>query len=280
MQNAFPLMALLLLLSSCGSSSDTTAPPTGPEPVALSIPTDTDITANSVVLTWTVSTAGDFSRYAVVMESASDSVLAAISDRNTTQYEVQDLQPDTEYQFRVDVKSTANQTGKGSTITVTTNSACDVDFRFNDSWQNVIYNLEGALHCGDANEYLRVIGTDFVYGPTASLMAQYPTVFDTVWTKDRESNFIQNAFTGSLFQASLADSILSGPTLSGDQIDLTVRYIINEVDAAGTPTGRSWKGIADYKFRLGSLVTMILWKDNGSSGLPFGELRAELGGDN
>jgi len=280
MQKLFSLIATVLLIASCSSGSGTTAPPTGPEPVALSIPTDTDITANSVVLTWSVSTAGDFSLYAIVMESASDSVLAAISDRNTTQYEVQDLQPDTEYQFRVDVRSTANQTGKGSTIAVTTDSECGIDFRFNDTWQNVIYNLEGALICGDATEYLDVLSGDFVYEPTAFLMAQYPTVFDTVWTKDRESNFIQNAFTGSLFQASLADSILSGPTLCGDQIDLTVRYIINEVEAAGTPTGRSWKGIADYKFRLGSLVTMILWKDNSSSGLPFGELRAELGGDN
>jgi len=157
---------------------------------------------------------------------------------------------------------------------------CEVDFRFNDRWENVIFNLEGALKCGDATEYLDVIGADFVYEPTANLMATYADVFSTAWTKDRESTFIQNAFAGSLFQASLSDSILSGPTDSGDVTRLTARYVVNEVDASGTPTGRSWEGIADYEFLRGSLVTLVLWRDNDSSGLPFGELRAELAGGN
>jgi len=157
---------------------------------------------------------------------------------------------------------------------------CDVDFKFNDTWQNVIFNLEGALHCGDPNEYLKVIGADFVYEPTANLKAQYPAEFASVWTKDTESAFIQSAFEGSLYEAALTDSILSGPTDNGDVTTLTARYVVNEVDATGTPTGRSWDGIADYEFLRGSLVTLVLWRDNDSSGLPFGELRAELWGGN
>ncbi len=156
---------------------------------------------------------------------------------------------------------------------------CDVSFKFNDSVPNVIFNLEGALHCGDANEYLKVIGTDFVYEPTANLMALYPSVFATVWNKDRESNFIQSAFEGALYSAALTDSIISESD-SGDITTITARYVINEVDASGAPTGRSWDGIADYEFLRQSLVTLVLWRDNDSSGLPFGELRAELGGGN
>ena len=156
---------------------------------------------------------------------------------------------------------------------------CDVDFRFNDTWQNVIFNLEGALHCGDANEYLKVIGADFVYEPTTILKATYPSVFATSWTKDRESSFIQSAFEGALYEAALTDSILSESD-NGDIRTVTARYVIHEVDASGIPTGKSWDGIADYEFLLGSLVTMVLWRDNDASGLPFGELRAELGGGN
>jgi hypothetical protein len=157
---------------------------------------------------------------------------------------------------------------------------CEVDFQFNDSWQNVLFNMEGALKCGDASEYLNVINADFVYQPTSSLAANHPDVFGTVWTKDKETTFIQNAFTGSLFQASLADSILSGPTISGDITRLTASYVVNEVDADGIPTGRSWDGIAEYEFQGVGLVTLVLWRDDDSSGFPFGELRAALGGGN
>jgi hypothetical protein len=157
---------------------------------------------------------------------------------------------------------------------------CQVDFKFNDRWENVMFNLEGALKCGDANEYLRMIDDQFTYEPTPTLAATYPQSFGSTWTKDQETNFIQSAISGNLFEASLTDSIISGPTEDGDITRLTAHYVIRTVDASGNPAGPVYDDVADFEFRRGSLVTLLLWRDNGSGSLPFGELRGQLGGGN
>jgi hypothetical protein len=127
MQKVFPIIAVFLLLASCNSGNDTTAPPTGPEPVVLWISSNADITGETVLLRWATSMAGDFSRYAVVMESANDSVLTTICSINVTQYRVEGLKPGTTYRLRVDVKTTDNATGRSRTIEVTTREGLGFD---------------------------------------------------------------------------------------------------------------------------------------------------------
>jgi len=154
---------------------------------------------------------------------------------------------------------------------------CDFDFQFNDSYQVVLANMEGALGCGDASEYLKVINGQFHYLPTPSLVGQYPNAFSEPWTKEREENFIQDAFASALFSASLTDSILSGPDEDGSIIRLTARYRIQEVDAAGNPVGAPYVDTARFEFVQGSLVELRSWEDLGT-GRSFGERRGEQGG--
>ncbi len=115
------LLFFFVGLVSCSDRNEPTSPqPSVPEPVVLSVPADTNITAHSVLLSWTPSTAEDFSLYAVTMEDRDDSLLAAITDRNVVSYEVQSLDPETTYHFRVDVETTGDMIGRGNTVTVIT----------------------------------------------------------------------------------------------------------------------------------------------------------------
>ena len=156
---------------------------------------------------------------------------------------------------------------------------CDYDFLFNDSWQAVLGNMEGALGCGDASEYLKVLNGQFVYVPTPSLVGQYPTAFSARWGKDREEIFIQDAFASALFSASLTDSILSGPDEDGSIVRLTARYRIEEVDAEGNPVPgqQPYVDTARFEFLRGAIVELTVWEDLGT-GRSFGERRGEQGG--
>ncbi len=156
---------------------------------------------------------------------------------------------------------------------------CDFDFKFNDKWEVVIANMEGALGCGEASEYLKVLNDQFLYVPTATLVGQYLSAFATPWTKDREEIFIQDQFATALFSASLTDSILSGPDDDGTTIRLTARYRIQEVDAAGNPVGQLYTDTARFEFVRSSLfVEMTVWEDLGTGPLSFGQRRGEQGG--
>ncbi len=156
---------------------------------------------------------------------------------------------------------------------------CDFDFQFNNTWEAVLANMEGALECGEATEYLKVINDQFLYVPTPSLVGNYPSAFATPWTKQREEIFIQDAFSTALFSATLTDSILSGPDDDGTNIRLTARYHIQEVDAAGNPVGALYTDTARFEFVRSSLfVELTLWEDLGTGPLPFGDRRGQQGG--
>jgi len=156
---------------------------------------------------------------------------------------------------------------------------CDFDFEFNDSWEDVLRNMEGALECGDASEYMGVIAQQFLYLPPPILAANNPQVFAEPWTVDREQLFINNTFASARFQASLADSIISGPTPDGNFILLTAGYRIAEVDSEGNPTGVEYADVAEYRFELASgLVVLLSWRDTESLSNPFGARRADDGG--
>lgn len=78
-----------------------TGPPTK---VQLSIPGDSDITTDSVSLSWTENTNNDFAKYEVHQSSASGNIgarIATLSDRSNTSYEVTGLSPGTTYYFTV-----------------------------------------------------------------------------------------------------------------------------------------------------------------------------------
>jgi hypothetical protein len=156
---------------------------------------------------------------------------------------------------------------------------CEVDFLFNDSYEAVIHNLEGALLCGDTSEYLDVISADFLYVPTPLLETNYPNAFAQPWTKVQERNFIESTFRDARFDAALADSILSGPTEDGNLIRLTVEYLIKEVDALGNELGPRYDDTADLVFiREGLYVRLLEWRDTGAGSLPFGDRRGSQGG--
>ena len=128
------------------------------------------------MLSWAASTASDFSNYTVIMESANDSVLVVSTDRNWTQYEVQGLQPENTYRFRVDLETTADRTGKGNMVTVTTKSgifppSTSPDLlmeHFKKSWEQKTITGYEKLLTGDFQFFFDPADNldDFVGGPS------------------------------------------------------------------------------------------------------------------
>lgn len=157
---------------------------------------------------------------------------------------------------------------------------CDFAFEFNDSWQNVLYNLEGALECGDAAEYMRVVSQTYIFDPSPLTAANYASVFATPWTPDREQIFVNDIFSSERYFAALTDSIVNEDD-QGDLVIVTAVYTIQQVDSEGVPTGNLYTDLAEYRFqRTSGLVVLQGWRDTDGiqNARPFGERRGDQGG--
>ncbi len=75
-----------------------------PTKVQLSVPSDSEITTDSVSLSWTENANNDFSKYEVYRSSSSGSIgtlVVTLTDRGNTSYAVTGLSPSTTYYFTV-----------------------------------------------------------------------------------------------------------------------------------------------------------------------------------
>lgn len=158
---------------------------------------------------------------------------------------------------------------------------CDFDFQLATTWQIALANMEGALFCGDATEYMNVIKQgDFVYEPSQSVLNNYPDVFATVWDYDREQGFVNRVFAEERYVADLG--IEQGQeTPNGDFSTVTTTYSIQRVDGQGNAIGAPYEDDVEFTFqRLSSLVLMVKWKDTDNllGGIPFGNRRGDDGG--
>lgn len=155
---------------------------------------------------------------------------------------------------------------------------CNFDYEFNDSFEDVLYNLEGALGCADAAEYMRMITQEFLYLPPPGLSSD--PAFAEPWDNSRENVFITSTLGQSRFAADLNVSTSNFQDL-GDVIRLTALYTIQEVDADGNEIGPLYTDEANFEFRSsGGLWTLELWQDTEAfpDALPFGQRRADQGG--
>lgn len=157
---------------------------------------------------------------------------------------------------------------------------CEFEFEFNDSWERVLFNMEGALECGDASEYMKVISQTFLYLPSNSVQNNYPEVFAGPWATAREQLFINKVFEAERYRANLNVNEQSVDD-QGAIIIVTTSYEIQQVDSDGIDNGPLYTDEVIFRFEnFSGLVILSAWEDTDNllAANPFGNRRGDDGG--
>jgi hypothetical protein len=139
----------------------------------------------------------------------------------------------------------------------------------------VIFNMDGAIECGQNFDYLRQISEDFVFIAAPSVQANHPDLFpvEDAWGKSQEDLFI-SALQDSSNQDLDSRLLLRLIERSGTtEVLIEAEYLLTI--SAGT-SQFVYTGEAFYTFRQENTVwVMVRWEEK-ESDLPLGALKAEL----
>jgi hypothetical protein len=139
----------------------------------------------------------------------------------------------------------------------------------------VIFNMDGALECSQASDYLRQLSEEFVFIPAPSVQANHPDLFpvEDAWGKSQEEAFLDALFrdSGQELESSLLLTLIERSGTS--EILIEARYLLTI--SAGT-SQFVYTGEAFYTFRQENTVwVMVRWEEK-ESDLPLGALKADL----